>query len=51
MDTVAAAAAVASSHSVASTPSKFGTGGSSVIFGHHANGGDRDLPSNKEVHA
>ncbi|KAF9551356.1 hypothetical protein EC957_009240 [Mortierella hygrophila] len=31
------------SHSGTSTPSK--------LFGHHANIGDRDLPSNKEVHA
>ncbi|KAF9912465.1 hypothetical protein EC991_010552 [Linnemannia zychae] len=51
LDAVAAATAAASSHSGISTPSKFGTGGASAIFGHHANGSDRDLPSNKEVHA
>ncbi|KAF9117813.1 hypothetical protein BGW39_001765 [Mortierella sp. 14UC] len=52
LDAVAAAAAVASSHSGTSSPSKFGTGGSSAIFGHNVNVSDRDLPSNnKEVHA
>ncbi|KAG0379517.1 hypothetical protein BGX24_000115 [Mortierella sp. AD032] len=52
LDAVAAAAAVASSHSGSPTPSKFGTGGGpSAFFGHHTNSSDRDIPSNKEVHA